>query len=475
MSNKTKKVKALTGKLNQKDSIVFWETKSNNIIKINQHKLMLFLGKGGFCKIATKTGIRVVRVVENIVSDAPDHEIIDYVKNHLISEKEQGVLELFSTGISSYINKAKLNLLSTVNIPIDKDSKDASWFYFKNTAVKVTKDRCVLVGYEDLPHKIWESRILNRDFNIPAGTISDFDKFLYNLAGKNDERFSGLKTIIGYLLHRYQNKSSTKAMIFVDENMSFDGRANGGTGKTLITEAIGKMRELVGMDGKNIKTNSGFKNQRIEATTDIIRYDDVQRGFSLENLYSMITSGITVEKKYQDEFYISPENAPKIVISSNYPVKGTGGSSDTRRRCEFEVANHYNENHQPIDDFGKHFFDDWSASDWNDFDQLMMNCAMAYLDKGLIIPEPINLVKNKLVVNTSVDFVNFMEDKIEMDKWIDKRKLLKVFNEDYSSIGDISSHQFTKFLKEFASQKEYEYSDRSSGGKLSFIIKSNKR
>jgi hypothetical protein len=68
-----------------------------------------------------------------------------------------------------------------------------------------------------------------------------------------------------------------------------------------------------------------------------------------------------------------------------------------------------------------------------------------------------------------------MEDKIEMDKWIDKRELLKVFNEDYSSIGGITSHLFTKFLKEFASQKEYEYDVKSSGGNYSFIIKSNKR
>lgn len=107
--------------------------------------------------------------------------------------------------------------------------------------------------------------------------------------------------------------------------MCFDGQAHGGTGKTLITEAIGKMRELVGVDGKNIKTKSWFKNQRITKTTDVIRYDDVQRDFSLETLYSMITSGVSVEKKYQDEFHISPEDAPKIVISSNSPVKGTGG------------------------------------------------------------------------------------------------------------------------------------------------------
>ena len=134
-------------------------------------------------------------------------------------------------------------------------------------------------------------------------TKSDFAVFLLNLSGQCEVRFLALKTIIGYLLHRYQNKSLTRAVIFLDANMSFDGKANGGTGKTLITEAIGKMRELVGMDGKSMKGKSWFKNQRITPTTDVVRYDDVQSDFSMETLYSMITSGVTVEKKYQDECF----------------------------------------------------------------------------------------------------------------------------------------------------------------------------
>ncbi|WP_372757891.1 hypothetical protein [Mariniflexile sp.] len=453
-----------------KKKFVFWTTDARGKLKINQYRLIKFLQKGGFFKTTTKNGKSVVRVTNNIVSEAPDHEMIDYVKKYLKSINEMEVLETFSTGVSNYINRTKLNLLDTVIIPIDKDPKDECWFYYKNTGVKITKSGIELVKYEDLPHKIWESRILDRDYIIAEGDKSDFENFLYNLAGQNDDRFKALKSVIGYLLHRYNHKSITKAIIFLDENMSFDGQAHGGTGKTLITEAIGKMRELVGVDGKNIKAKSLFKNQRIANTTDVIRYDDVQRDFSLETLYSMITSGVSVEKKYQDEFYISPEDAPKIVISSNYPVKGTGGSTDKRRRCEFEIANHYNENHQPIDDFGLHFFDDWNQEQWNYFDTLMMNCAKLYLDKGLIIPEAINLVKNKLVSNTSMEFVDFMKG-IELDTWIDKRAFHEDFIKKYPEHSGITSHQLTKWQKEFASQNNLEYHDKSSGGDYSFILK----
>jgi hypothetical protein len=455
---------------NKNIEIVFWEKDGGGKPKINQFKLIQFLQNGGYHKTTTKSGTSLIRVKENIVSEAQEYEIVDYVKNYLLSIKEPEVLELFSKGVSNYINSAKLNLLDTVNVPIDRDSKDESWLYFKNTAVKITKSGIKLVKYEDLKHKIWANRILDRDYVQSDGTKSDFETFLFNLSGKDNNRFIALKSIIGYLLHRYQDKSNQRAVILLDENISFDGQAHGGTGKTLITEAIGKMRELVGVDGKNIKAKSNFRNQLITKTTDVIRYDDVQRDFSLETLYSMITSGVTVEKKYQDETYISPEDAPKIVISSNYPVKGTGGSTDKRRRCEFEVANHYNSDHQPIDEFGKHFYDDWNSLEWNQFDELMMECVKTYLEKGLIIPEPINLVKNKLVSNTCVEFVDFING-IALNTWLDKRAFHEDFIKKYPEHSRITSHQLTKWQKVFASQNNLEYQDKSSGGDYTFILK----
>ncbi len=466
---------AIAPKSSPKDQMTFWTITSDGKVKINQYKLTRFLEKGGFCKTTTKNGISVVRVVNNIVSDAPEHEMVDYIKEFLNSNKQLDVLESFSTGVSSFINKGKHNLLKTVDIPIDKDPKEASWFYFQNTAVKVTRHKIDLVNYENLTHKIWASRILERDYKTSKGNTSDFHQFMFNLAGQNSKRLIALMTILGYLLHRYQNKSLTRAVIFVDENISFDGKANGGSGKTLLTEALSQMRELVGMDGKNIKTGSWFKNQRITPTTDLVRYDDVQRDFSLETLYSMITSGVTVERKYKDEFYISPENAPKFLISSNYPVKGTGGSTDVRRRCEFEVASHYDCNHQPRIEFGKHFFDDWNTDEWNAFDTLMMDCVQLYFQNGLIIPDSINLVKNKLVNDTCPEFVEYMEGLVKIDAWMDKRKFLQGFMDKYSIHKDVSPHQFTKWLKEFAGHKELVYEDKSAGGKYSFILQTTKK
>ena len=451
----------------------FWTLDANGKVKINQIALTKFLQNGGFFKMTSKNSTSIVRVRDNKVTEVADYEMVDFIKEFLLDNKHDGILEAFSNGIPNYLNTKKLDLLDTVVISDNRDSRDSSWFYYKNAAVLVSEKGLQVIKYVDLPMRIWESRIIDRGYVPSDGGKSDFEEFIYNIAGRNDDRFLALKSIVGYLLHRYQDPSVTRAVILVDENISFDGTANGGTGKTLITEAVGKMRELVGMDGKNIKGNSWFKNQRITRTTDVVRYDDVQKDFNLETLYSMITSGITVEKKYQDEFYIRPENAPKIVLSSNHPVKGTGGSTDERRRCEFEVSNHYNQNHQPKDDFGCHFFDSWDEIQWSHFDQFMMSCVQTYLAKGLIIAEPINLTKNKLMFSTSKDFMEFIEEKLILDKWIDKRVFHALFFQEFPNNTDITRHQFTKWLKQYAIQCGLVYGDKSSGGKHTFILKSN--
>jgi hypothetical protein len=226
------------------------------------------------------------------------------------------------------------------------------------------------------------------------------------------------------------------------------------------------------MDGKNMKHGSWFKNQRIERTTDIVFYDDVAKDFSLETLYSMITTGIPIEKKYKDEEYIEPENAPKICISSNYVVNGTGGSTDIRRRCEFEVANHYNENYTPQDEFECHFFDDWDDKEWNRFFHFMMHCVQMYLKHGLVNAKPINLKKNRLINATSEEFVAFIESGlVEVNKWISKSEVLKLFISDNPHCNNLSLNQMTRWMKEYAKQNQLIYEDRKSGEKYEFYLK----
>ncbi|WP_299122338.1 DUF5906 domain-containing protein [uncultured Tenacibaculum sp.] len=452
---------------------VFWLIDNKTNIKISQSKLIEFLANSGFYKAKiSNTKFLLVYEKENRVSEIEDTVVIDYVSKYLKEIGNTKIIEEFSKGVSSYINKTKLKLLPKTELINDRDIEKNSYFFFKNICCQVGDNKIKEIKYENFKNKIWESRVLENEYDSKQLTKSQFEKFCYNLSGKNDVRYLALQTNIGYLLHRNNDSKNSRALIFIDENISYDGTANGGTGKSLLLQAIGKCRELVVVDGKNLKSKSWFKNQRIKLTTDIIFYDDVNRDFSLEELYSMITTGITVDKKYKDEIYIKPENAPKIAISSNYIVKGTGGNTDTRRRCEFEVANHYNGDNTPFDEFNCTFFDDWDIQEWSSFYYFMMNCVLKYFEHGLIIAKPINLKRNKLISLTNHEFVRFIETGIvEVEKWISKKVVLELFISEYQHYNNISSHRFTKWMKSYAKDKDLIYEDRKSENKYEFYLK----
>jgi len=64
-----------------------------------------------------------------------------------------------------------------------------------------------------------------------------------------------------------------------------------------------------------------------------------------------------------------------------------------------------------------------------------------------------------------------MKQEIEINEWIDKREMIAIFKEFYQGFEDLSSHRFTKMIKDFAVKKELEYDHNSTGGNYLFIIK----
>lgn len=439
--------------------------------RIIHYKLIKFLEINGFAKM-NFNGVNVlVRIIDNIIYEVNEGDISTFVTDYLIKQNELLVLECFVKGIATYLNARKYQLLKTINSISDKDPKDASWTYFKNTAVKVTKDRVELIPYSALNHKIWNTRILNREFAKFQTDRGQFSDFVLKLSKSNFKRFLAIQTALGYLMHRYNNPSLCKAIILIDENISPDGTTNGGTGKTLLYKALSLCKEGISIEGKNLKETSRFKNQRIKITTDIINYDDVNRKFSLLDIYSMLTAGIIIERKGRDEISLLPEESPKIMISSNYRVNGSGGSSDNRRRYEFEVANYFDDEITPLKTYGKLFFEEWNDDEWNKFDCFMLNCVQKFLLNGLIEADPLNRIA-KLENSTSSEFVKFIvANPIEEDVWIEKKDCLSIFINDFPNLQYTSSNQMTRWIKEYAKVNNLEYKERHPGSKYEFLLK----
>lgn len=446
----------------------------NGKTTIRHHDYMRFLGEKGFSMMEFPNGRKqLVRIIDNIVESATENDLVSCTKDYLIKAGELEALEVFIKGVNSFTTSKKLEFLPAIKSISDKDPKDTAWFYFKNTAVKIIAGAIDIVPYASLTHPIWKNRILERSFIMPNSSQGQFYRFLYLISKEDLIRYQALQTAMGYLLHRYNNPSLPKAIILLDEKISFDGTANGGTGKGVLALALGHCKNLEVIDGQQLKSDSRFKNQRIDVTTDIILFDDVSKKFTLDDIKSMITSGITVEKKGKDEVHISAKDAPKLMISSNYIVGGTGGSTDLRRRYEFEVADYFSNTHTPINEFGNLFFDEWDHDEWNMFDLLMMECVQQFLQCLLVEPPNLNLTNNKVMCITNPEFKLFSSENIVVDTWQDKDLLFSKFKSENLVHAGITSHQFTKWVKEYAKIHELTYDSKSPGGVQQFILKSN--
>ncbi|KJD31243.1 hypothetical protein PK35_15520 [Tamlana nanhaiensis] len=454
--------------------IKFYKINEDGKITILHYTLIQFLAQNGyFLMFFEKGGTMLVKIKNNIIREVDESDLIKCIQNYLVSLKLNNVLEKFAVGVGSYINKKKLGLLPKIESFSDKDKSDCGWIYYKNTAVKVMADSIEIIPYKQLDHNIWKSRIRTRNFKKLISKKGQFRDFCFKLSKSSADRFLALQTAIGYLMHRYNNPSLCKAIILNDEKISFDGQANGGTGKSLIAKALKHMVNVVFTEGKNLKIGSWFRNQRIGVDTDISVYDDVGKDFSIETIFSELTSGIVIERKRKDEIHLSAKEAPKYLISSNYIVKGPGGSSDERRRYEFELSDFFVKN-QPYKVYGNQFFDEWDKCEWDNFDNFMIECLQVYLKHGLVEASPINLKKHRLINVSSAEFEAFSTKMFTSDTWHDKRKMIGLFHIEYPHLIDITSHTFTKWTIEYAKQNNLSYQSKSSGGIYSFQLKSRK-
>lgn len=418
-----------------------------------------FLEAKGFRRMwITEESYSLVKVENNIIKNVGDHRLSDTIVKHLKHSGSKDELKKFYKSL--ILNKRYyIELLSYLNTKPIKDSKKKSYFFFSNCVVEITSKQIRKLAYKDIEGNVFKEQILNSRFSL-TNKKSDFETFIENVSGSLENKLS-LETMIGYLLHNYKAANNCPAIILTDLK-KHKNQANGGTGKTLILDAISKLVDVAKIDGK-VKRDR-FKFSKVEDTTKIIYFDDVTPEFSFTDLFPAVTGDLEVEKKYKDAFDIPSQTSPKIVISSNYPVKSDGGSSDARRRVEFKLTDYYSLSRKPIDEFGKEFFNEWNDDEWNAFYNYMIRCQQAYFIHG--IKEPQIPVGDKIAAQTSDDF-NKLCDQLLIAGRNDKSLLFEKFKE---AIPELSKKQFKRWLDVYSNHKALSYEHKYSGGKNYLII-----
>lgn len=452
---------------------VFWtitQLKTGEKISIEPNEYSAFLSKHGFGKYYPERALSPTFVVvnENKVRLSSVEQIKDFVLKYLEKRGEISVWNYCSR--STYLfSENFLNMIDSIDVKMLQDNKTESFIPFKNGVVTITKKDVTLKSYIDVNGYIWENQILNRDFVQMDDHKNDFQDFIFKVSNQDQTRSVALETTLGYLMHTYKDKTEQKAIIFNDQEI--DDNANGGSGKSLMLTAINYFRNLVTVDGKQFNSmKNDFVYQRVNLDTQILAFDDVKKNFDFEQLFSVVSQGITVNRKNKDEIYIPFERSPKIVITTNYVIAGAGSSHD-RRRHELEFYQYFNAQHSPLKEYGRLLFDSWSQDDWSKFDNYMIANVQKYLNEGLTATTSINADTKRFIQSTCKDFFEFVrEGNLELDIYHYNQAKLQEFQNETNSFRDLSTQKFKKWVKEYANHKGLKYTEGHNHSGRYFIL-----
>jgi hypothetical protein len=435
---------------------IFWDKSEKGVIRIVHILFKQFLEDNGFYKFCPEGGKNYVfvKVTNNLIDHTSEKEMKDYVLNHLLELDDIGVYNYFADN-TRFFKEEFLSMLSTIDILFIEDTKDTSYLYYRNCAVQVTKGGVKAIDYLDLGGYVWNDHVIDRNFNMCDVTDAcNYKKFIRNICGGDDGRVEAMESTIGFLLHGYKNLSFCPAVILNDEVIS--DNPEGGTGKGLFMNALSRMKKVVTIDGKSFTFERSFAYQLVSADTQILVFDDVKKYFDFERLFSVVTEGLTLEKKNKDAIKIPFSKSPKIAITTNYAIKGSGNSF-ARRKWELELHQYYTKAFTPLDEFGKLMFGDWNDDDWCEFDNYMIRCLSNYLDTGLVKSKFVNLKIRQLSAETAHDFIEWCglvegqpkNNTLETGVRLYKNELYNDFVNEYPDYGPKSKMTIsrTKFYK----------------------------
>jgi hypothetical protein len=404
-------IEIVTEKL--KDTIVideFWTYDANGKFQVVDHKFKKYIQNRYIFKyFPNKEGDPVfIQITENKVRIITPKQIKDFVLKDLETRPMIGMVPFDSMAEKTkYFTDEYLSFLDTVEVEIKQDTADTAYLYYSDKVLEITKDGVKQIDYIDLDGYVWENQIIPRRFTATNPEEAVYKKYVWLISGQKDAAYSSIKSTIGYLLHGHKTRANNRAVILNDEIISEN--PNGGSGKGIFAESISHIRRTSKLDGKQFNFEKSFAYQTVPIDTQVLVFDDVKKNFAFENLFSIITEGITIEKKNKDAITIPVQRSPKILITTNYTIGGVGGSHE-RRKHEIELSAHFGAHHTPLDEFGHMLFDDWDEHEWSRFDNYMVQCIQFYLTHGLLKGDYKNLATRKFIKDTSHEFYEWVLD-----------------------------------------------------------------
>ena len=439
--------------------MIFWRQNDRGDFVISRGLLTTFLAVNGFGTFSdsdnrTQHG-SLIKVDGNVLKTHDLNSIRKWVQRWIVGNLTNGeqdeVLDAFyrfrnfkddlSTVLPVYSSS---ELEGSIPISFADDSSNVCRIPFRNGVVEITPETIELKSMDVLEEHghVWETQIkkhhINPDTLGEYDGEGDFPNFVKRAMVVGDElvyddnyteRLSSLETSIGYLIHRFNDPSRAKAVIFVDKD-SQQGRAEGGNGKSVIAEGLNHLVPTFTVDGYKTGNLMGSKEGKFVFSgfimgTRILILDDCSEKLKFESLFKNITGPLDIEKKKENIFSIPFSKKPKFLITTNH-VLPKMSSSHARRQHIVEFGNYWNlmlqKGTEPVEVYNRRFFgDDWDNTQWDNFYNYFFKCIQSYLKHGLLQSSLVTYkqrqVKSAIEGNQDIGFVEWM------DEWVKGKRL----------------------------------------------------
>lgn len=450
-------------------------------------------------------------------------EIRDYVIEFTKVAANEGVLEMLYRGGVQYLGPDKLSNLMFHKPSFEETSRERQRLYFADTCFEITKSEIKEIQYASINYNIWHdqkrefpaklipNKLIDVQYNAntnkfsykltPEGERCQFLKFLINTsnftwrkekaieAGDEtqtidpDEQYENVQHLIsklaafGYLTLSAKDRSVSRAVVAMDGKQSEVGQSNGRSGKSILGEALKQVQKTLYIDGKKKEIDSDpFIWDGLDEKYYTVFLDDVRTNFSLEFLFANITGDWNANWKGGRRFTVPFAISPKIYITTNHALNGTG-SSFMDRQYLIAFSDFYNDEHKPVHDFGGLFFDDWDFDQWNLFWNLVANCLQIYIKYGAVQAPGDRIETRQLRQNMGEMFLSWADEFFSDEKRLNTKHVKKVLYDEYLKYSGIqikfySATRFKNNLKDFCKWKGYKFNahlyDAKTGRALNF-------
>lgn len=516
--------------------------------KFRSVRALNFLHKNGFSRYRTpgkKNSYTYIKLEGNMVKEVEPSDIKDFVTQFLeVRNLDEELRDMMLN--TTKLNETSLSNLPYIEIDFNDSDATSQFLFFKNETWKVDDKGIEKYKPGSVAKYIWEEEViphridlLNKPFSITKNEetreydidIKDssclFLRYLIQASRVHwrtelEEQMKGKSVeyqkeyeakhkfsidgphltpeeiqeqkqhlinkifTLGYLLHRFKDRSKTWFVFVMDNKFDEDNGSFGGSGKSLAYHlAIPQiLRKWFYLGGRNPKlTDNQFLYDGLTEHHRYIMIDDADEYLNFKYFFDAITGNIKVNPKNSQPYMIDFKKVGKFALTSNFRPRDLDPSME--RRLLYSVFSDYYHNHgetddyletrKVSDDFGKNLFDDFDDDEWILFFNTMAYCLQFFLSATEKIGPPMDSVqRTNLISAIGQDFyswadVFFAENSGNLDRCIVKEVAFEDFRNKKKSVWKMQ--RFTKSIKAWCKLNGYTYNPKDMQNSQGRIIR----